>query len=127
MAPLRGGGSSDSKDATGPRRCSAYLLLSCPTGGREGDEGYICVLASGIPLQPDLDSLRDRLPEGWEVKEKFPDLAGLTAWAVQARYPGEEIEASRQDAEDAVEQAGNVYETILNELKRRGYRPEDPD
>jgi HEPN domain-containing protein len=61
------------------------------------------------PYSHDLDSLRDRLPEGWEVKEKFPDLAGLTAWAVQARYPGEEIEASRQDAEDAVEQAGNVY------------------
>ncbi len=75
----------------------------------------------------DLDRLRDRLPEGWEVKEKFPDLAGLTAWAVEARYPGDVIEASRQDAQAAVEQARNVYETILNELKRRGYQPENPD
>ncbi len=82
-------------------------------------------LQKQFPFTHDLDRLRDLLPEGWDVKKAFPDLAELTAWAVEARYPGDVIEASREDAERALEQARGIYETTLNELKRRGYRPED--
>lgn len=35
----------------------------------------------------DLDRLRDLIPEGWKVKEQFPDLAELTIWSVESRYP----------------------------------------
>ena len=40
-----------------------------------------------FPFTHDLDRLRDLLPEGWRVKTEFPDLAELTIWAVEARYP----------------------------------------
>ncbi len=82
-------------------------------------------LQKDYPFTHDLDRLQDLLPGGWDVKRNFPDLTGLTAWAVEARYPGDVIEASREDAEGALEQARGIYETILNELKRRGYRSED--
>ncbi len=80
-----------------------------------------------FPFTHDLDRLRDLLPEGWEVKDNFPNLARLSAWAVEPRYPGDRIEATRYDAETAVDQARKIYETTLNELKRRGYRLEDPE
>ncbi len=78
-----------------------------------------------FPFTHDLNRLRDLLPDGWTVKEDFPDLAGLSAWAVEPRYPGDLIEATRQDAETAVEQARNIYETALNDLKARGYKDQE--
>ena len=36
----------------------------------------------------DLDRLRDLIPEGWKVKVQFPELAELTIWSVESRYPG---------------------------------------
>jgi hypothetical protein len=64
---------------------------------------------------------------GFEVGASDEVLVRLSRWAVDFRYPGDLIEATHQDAETAVEQARNVYETILNELKRRGYRTEGPE
>lgn len=37
----------------------------------------------------DLDALRNLLPDDWAVKQQQPDLAELTEWAVEARYPGD--------------------------------------
>src|ERR1041384_7581078 len=42
-----------------------------------------------FPKVHDLDRLRDLVPKGWKVKEQFPDLAELTIWAVESRYPGD--------------------------------------
>ncbi len=78
-----------------------------------------------FPKTHDLNRLRDLLPEGWDVKEDFPDLVGISAWAVEPRYPGDLIEATRQDAETAVKQARKIYETTLEDLKRHGYEPEE--
>lgn len=78
-----------------------------------------------FPFTHDLNRLRDLLPDGWTVKEDFPDLAELSAWAVEPRYPGDLIEATRQDAETAVEQARNIYETVLKDLKAHGYDQTD--
>lgn len=78
-----------------------------------------------FPKTHDLNRLRDLLPRGWDVKEDFPDLAELSAWAVEPRYPGDVIEATRQDAQTAVEQARSIYETTIEDLKRHGYEPEE--
>lgn len=78
-----------------------------------------------FPKTHDLNGLRDLLPEGWTVKAGFPDLAELSAWAVEPRYPGDLIEATRQDAETAVEQARDIYETTLEDLQTHGYEAED--
>ena len=72
-----------------------------------------------------MNRLRDSLPEGWTVKEDFPNLAELSKWTVEPRYPGDVIEATREDARSAVDQARAVYETTLEDLKRHGYEPEE--
>jgi HEPN domain-containing protein len=41
-----------------------------------------------FPRRHDLDALRNLLPAGWKIKEEQPDLATLTEWSVEARYPG---------------------------------------
>lgn len=76
-----------------------------------------------FPFTHDLNRLRDLLPEGWVIKEKA-DLEELSAWAVEPRYPGDVIEATIQDAEIAVEQARDIYETTREDLKRHGYDPD---
>ncbi len=79
-----------------------------------------------FPYRHDLDFLRTLLPDGWLLKENPPDLAELTAWAVRARYPmGGSREATEEGAKTAVEQASEVLETALEDLKRYGYAPED--
>lgn len=78
-----------------------------------------------FPFTHDLNRPRDLLPEGWAIKKDFPDLVELSAWAVEPRYPGDVIEATRQDAEAAVEQARSVHGTTLEDLKRHGYDPEE--
>jgi hypothetical protein len=47
-----------------------------------------------VPFWHNLDALRNLLPPGWSVKQEHPDLAELTAWAVEARYPGDWPEAT---------------------------------
>lgn len=78
-----------------------------------------------FPFTHDLNRLRDLLPEGWAVKESFPDLGELSIWAVEPRYPGDVIESSHQDAQHAVQQARDVYEAALQDLKHHGYEPEE--
>jgi HEPN domain-containing protein len=72
------------------------------------------------PFRHDLDALRNLLPEGWETKQEQPDLAELTEWAVEARYPGDSAEAIVDDARGAVAQARSVYESVRVDLAKRG-------
>jgi HEPN domain-containing protein len=74
-----------------------------------------------FPFRHDLDALRNLLPEGWETKRTCPDLAELTEWAVEARYPGDWPDATIGDARQAVEQALLAYESIVRDLVHRGF------
>jgi HEPN domain-containing protein len=75
----------------------------------------------------DLNRLRDLLPEGWDVKEEFPDLRQLSSWAVEPRYPGDLVEATREDAVSAINQAKEIFETTVTDLKSHGYPPDDSE
>ena len=72
-----------------------------------------------FPKNHDLDRLRDLLPEGWKVKERFPDLAELTIWAVESRYPGHIPDVSEYEAREALRLAEEVFNTVSIELKER--------
>ena len=72
-----------------------------------------------FPYRHDLDALRNLLPDGWAVKVEYPDLAELTVWAVEARYPGDWPEATREDAQRAVAQARGVLDSVVRDFKRR--------
>jgi len=52
-------------------------------------KAVLVFLQIDFPRRHDLDALRNLIPMGWSLKEKHRDLALLTEWAVEARYPGE--------------------------------------
>jgi HEPN domain-containing protein len=87
------------------------------------------LIFSGIGFRKthDLESLASTLPEGWSVGEDAASLADLTVWAVEPRYPGDLPEATKEDAEAAVEQARKVHARMVKDLEDRGHGQEDAE
>ena len=72
----------------------------------------------------DLDTLRDLVPENWQLRTAHPDLSGLTRWAAEARYPENVPETTDTDASEAVEQARAVWTSVSAALAEHGYSVE---
>ena len=66
-----------------------------------------------FPFTHDLNALRNLLPDSWTVRAEHAELAELTEWAVQAKYPGEWPEPSAADA---------VRDAVAAGFRRRGLR-----
>jgi HEPN domain-containing protein len=79
------------------------------------------------PRTHELFGLSRLLPEALDPGISDEELVGLSKWAVEPRYPGDMLEATREDAEAAVEQARNVYETALKDLEAHGYDQKDEE
>lgn len=75
----------------------------------------LVLLEIEFPFTHDLDRLRDLIPQGWRVKSEYPDLADLTIWAVEARYPGDLPEVVEADAQNALRTAEALYQTIVDD------------
>jgi len=72
-----------------------------------------------FPKSHDLDRLRDLIPDGWKFKEKFPDLAELTIWAIESRYPGNTPDVVESEAKETLQLAEAVFDAVKEELERR--------
>jgi HEPN domain-containing protein len=70
-----------------------------------------------FPFSHDLDRLRNLLPKAWRIKTLFPDLAELTVWAIEARYPADMPEALPSDAQRAIATAAAILELIEDDLQ----------
>lgn len=73
-----------------------------------------------FPRRHDLDEQRNLIPSGWRVKVEHPDLATLTQWAVESRYPGDWSEATEEEATTAVAQARAVWNSIKADFLQHG-------
>ena len=73
-----------------------------------------------FPFRHNLNALRDLLPAGWGVKVHYPDLSQLTVWAIEACYPGDWPEATREDADRAVLEARGVLDSVVEDFRSRG-------
>ena len=73
-----------------------------------------------FPFTHDLDALWNLLSGSWAVSTRPADLAELTEWGVESRYPGEWPEPSAADALRAGAGARTVVDTIEANLRRRG-------
>lgn len=82
-------------------------------------KGALILEEVDFPFSHDLDALRNLLPGNWPVHRLCGDLARLTQWTTEARYPGEWEEATMLDAERAVAQARDVCSAIAAEIERR--------
>lgn len=73
-----------------------------------------------FPRRHDLDEQRNLIPEGWQAKADHPDLATLTEWAVESRYPGDWSDATEDEARIAVQQARAVWNSASADFAQRG-------
>jgi HEPN domain-containing protein len=110
---------------------AAYALLEsgeffprqiCFLGQPCGEKAIKAILIYkevNFPKHHDLDRLRDLVPAGWKVKAQFPDLAELTIWAVESRYPGDTPDVTEGEAQETLHLAESVFNTISAELEER--------
>ena len=73
-----------------------------------------------FPYTHDLNVLRNLLPDSWILQADHSDLADLTEWAVEARYPGEWPQATESDAVRAESEARATRDSVVTEFRRRG-------
>ena len=105
-------------------RSSPYLLAFSASVEKDFKAIFI-FLVLDFPRRHDLDALRNLVPNDWQVKIEHSDLAALTEWAVEARYPGDWPDATEADARAAVEQARAVWESIQADFLRHGFAIEE--
>jgi HEPN domain-containing protein len=103
-----------------------HICWLAQQAGEKALKAVLVFLQVDFPFRHDLDALRNLIPDGWAVKTACPDLAELTEWAVESRYPGTWLEATEADAKAAVEQATSVYDSVSQDLKRFGHALDDP-
>jgi HEPN domain-containing protein len=102
-----------------------HICWLAQQGAEKALKAALVLKGTEFPFRHDLDALRNLLPNSWPVRREHPDLAELTEWAVEARYPGDWPEATQADAERASSQARAVYESVTAEFVRRGVRLEE--
>ena len=83
----------------------------------------LVLLQRSFPYRHDLDALRNMLPDDWAIKRANPDLAALTEWAVEARYPGDWPDATADEARQAVDDARSVVTSVAGDMARLGVDP----
>lgn len=83
-------------------------------------KAVLVFLQIDFPWHHDLDALRNLIPDGWQLKAAHPDLAGLTEWAVESRYPGDWPEATVADAHVAIRQARALWASVCADLAQHG-------
>jgi HEPN domain-containing protein len=98
--------------ASAPR----HVCLLAQQAAEKALKAVLIFLQIEYPYTHNLNVLRNLVPEGWNLKEENPDLAALTAWAIEARYPGDWPEATAADARTAVLQARAVWTSVLRDL-----------
>jgi HEPN domain-containing protein len=96
-------------------------------GAEKAIKACLLFLQEGVPRTHDLEQLSIALPEGWRLGEDPPALSDLSGWAVEPRYPGNLREATKEEAQTAVQQARNVYKTALKDLEDHGYDQTDEE
>lgn len=72
-----------------------------------------------FPKLHDLDRLRDLIPKGWKFKTQFPDLAELTIWAVESRYPTHFPDVVESEAREILALAEAVFDAVEIEIEEK--------
>ena len=70
----------------------------------------------------DLDDLRNRLASRWRAKRRFPDLARLSRYATESRYPDDIEPVTPIQSATAVRQARALVKSVVDDFERNGVR-----
>ena len=111
----------------GPHRCSVpdrqktkLACWLCQQAAEKAVKAALVLEKIRFPRTHDLDALLDMLPETWPIKSRHVTLSELTAWMVNARYPGDWPEPTCGGAVGARSTARSVCELVATEFGRRG-------
>jgi len=72
------------------------------------------------PRTHDLEDLRRRLPGDWRVRRRPRDLARLSVYGVESRYPDDLTPVAPIESATAVRQAQAVIRQVGADFERRG-------
>lgn len=95
------------------RKYPRHVCFLAQQAAEKSLKAIFVLLNQEFPYTHDLDRLRDLLPDGWGVKTAQPDLADLSVWAVEARYPGDMPDVVEAEARAALQKATAIYHSIL--------------
>ena len=70
-----------------------------------------------FPFTHDLDVLHRLIPDKWSVKTVDADLDRLSEYAVDARYPGNWPDLTREDARHVVNDAAHILNAVAEDIK----------
>ena len=104
-----------SMEQTVPARIICWLAQQA---AEKAIKSALVFLAIDFPKTHDLDALRNLLPGGWDLTRTSEDLAELTEWSVEARYPGDWPEATGADALRALAKAKAVLQSVTDNLRK---------
>jgi HEPN domain-containing protein len=93
------------------------ICLLSQQAGEKALKAILVHLGINFPKTHDLDLIRELIPAGWKVKEKFPQLYDLSVWAVESRYPGHTPDVTEQEARETLQLAEAVFDAADTELK----------
>ncbi|MBM2848636.1 MAG: hypothetical protein HW418_1578 [Anaerolineales bacterium] len=101
-----------------PKHYPRQVCFLAQQAAEKSLKAIFVLLNLDFPYTHDLDRLRDLLPDSWRVKTAHPDLAGLTIWAVETRYPGDMPDLVEADAHEALNTAEAVYQIVADDLQK---------
>lgn len=96
------------------------VAFSAQQAAEKALKAALILSAVNVPKTHDLDDLRNRLPLGWKVKRRPAELARLTDYAVDSRYPDDIRPVAPLESAVAVRQAIVVVRLVREEFDRRG-------
>ena len=105
-----------------PPRQSCWLAQQ---SAEKALKAVLIFLQIDFPRTHDLNILRNLIPDRWQLKTTHQDLAYLTEWVTEARYPSDTPEATNADASEAVEQARAIWTSVSTELAQHGFHVEN--
>lgn len=73
------------------------------------------------PYVHELAPLRDRIPDGWSVKDEPGDLVQISKWVTAGRYPDTLHRPGLLEARDAVATARRFREAVRRDLAQHGF------
>ena len=82
-----------------------HLCFHSEQAAEKSIKAVLIILCINVPRTHDIAFLLDKLPEHSRLSVELVDLPVLTKYAVQFRYPGQEMSVSRKEYIRAVELA----------------------
>lgn len=95
------------------------ICFHAQQAGEKALKAILILLEINFPKIYDLDRIRELIPKGWKVKEKFPELYDLSVWAVESRYPGHTPDVTEGKARETLHLAEAVFDAVSEELEER--------